>query len=97
MYCICLQVLVVEHWVALSLNSSLLKLWVLKLKPDCGTSGVVPVMDYSKGIWGFKHYNECEKIPQRALRCYKEGPPKNTIISTRGISTGWLHPSVRST
>ncbi len=28
--------------------------------------GVVPVMDYSSGIWGFKNYSECEKIQQRA-------------------------------
>ncbi len=44
-------------------------------------SGVVPVMDYSSGIWGSKNYNECEKIQQRAIRYYMGVYPKTPLLA----------------
>ncbi len=40
-------------------------------------SGVIPVMDYSSGIWGFKNYSECEEVQQRAQRYYMGFTPKH--------------------
>ncbi len=40
-------------------------------------SGVVPVMDYSSGLWGFTNYSEYEKIRQKALRYYMGVHPKH--------------------
>ncbi len=57
-------------------------------------SGVVPVMDYSPGIWGFNNYSECEKIQQRTLRYNMGVHPKTPLLALEG-DTEWLHPSVR--
>ncbi len=57
-------------------------------------TGVVPVMDYSLGIWGFKNYSECEKIQQRTLRYYMGVHPKTLLLALVG-DTGCLNPSVR--
>ncbi len=57
-------------------------------------SGVVPVMDYCSGVWGFKIDNSCDKIQQRALRYYLGVHSKSPLSAIEG-ETGWLNTESR--
>ncbi len=48
-------------------------------------------MDYSSGVWGFKNYNECEKIQQRTLRCYNYGGPNQIKSNQILFKVGNVH------
>ena len=53
-------------------------------------SGIVPIIDYCSGFWGFKTYNECNKIQQRALRYFVGVHSKSPLLALEG-DTGWLN------
>jgi hypothetical protein len=53
------------------------------------TSCVVPVMDYSCEIWGFKENVKCNNVQNRAIQFYL-GVNKYTPIAGLYSETGWL-------
>jgi hypothetical protein len=53
-------------------------------------NGVIPVMDYCSGIWGYGNYDICNKIQQRAIRYYLGVHSKAPILAIEG-DTGWLN------
>ncbi len=57
-------------------------------------SGVVPIMDYCSGIWGYGNLKMCQNIQQRALRFYLGVHPKTPLLALEG-DMGWIHPNVR--
>ena len=57
-------------------------------------NGVVPILDYCSGVWGFKKIDSCSKIQQRALRYYLGVHNKTPLLAIEG-DTGWLNCQVR--
>ena len=57
-------------------------------------SGVVPVMDYCAGIWGYKNFDSCNRIQQRALRYYLGVHQKAPLLALEG-DTGWVNSTIR--
>ncbi len=57
-------------------------------------SGVVPVMDYSSGIWGYNDFDCCNKVQQRALRYYLGVHQKTPLLAIEG-DTGWIPSQIR--
>ena len=52
-------------------------------------STVVPITDYAAGVWGFKAYNEHDKLQNRAIRTFL-GIGKSTCFLAMEAETGWL-------
>ena len=40
---------------------------------------VIPVMDYSAGVWGFKYYHKCNRVQTRALS-YSLGVTNRALV-----------------
>ena len=57
-------------------------------------STVVPITDYAAGVWGFKAYDEHDKLQNRAIRTYL-GLGKSTCLLAMEAETGWLSPRYR--
>ena len=57
-------------------------------------STVVPMTDYAAGVWGFKAYDEHDKLLIRAIRTFL-GIGKSTCLLTMEAGTGWLSPRYR--
>ncbi len=67
---------------------------VLKLIVNYIIHGVVPILDYCSGIWGFKTRDTCDKVQRRALRYFLGIHSKTPILALEG-DTGWLNTKVR--
>ena len=90
-------------WWALELsNSSKYFIWgcrksigsiISKFKP-LNHSGVVPIMDYAAGIWGYCKHEKCNKVQQRALRYYLGVHSKAPLLALEG-DTGWVNIETR--
>jgi hypothetical protein len=57
-------------------------------------AGVVPIVDYCAGIWGYRNFPMCDKIQNRALRYYFGVPITTPILAMQGDS-GWMCPKFR--
>ena len=57
-------------------------------------STVVPITDYAAGIWGFKAYDEHDKLQNRAIRTFL-GLGKSTCLLAMEAETGWPSPRYR--
>ncbi len=57
-------------------------------------SGVVPVMDYCAGVWGYRKYSSCSNIQNRALRYILGVHQKVPILALEG-DMGWITNDVR--
>lgn len=57
-------------------------------------SGVVPILDYMSGIWGFGNYKQCDRIQNRALQFYL-GVNKYTPELGIASEAGWTLPFYR--
>ena len=57
-------------------------------------STVVPITDYAAGVWGFKAYDEHDKLQNRAIRTFL-GLGKSTCLLAMEAETGWLSPRYR--
>lgn len=55
---------------------------------------VVPVMDYAAGIWGFKPYQKCDTIQNRAIRAFL-GVHKHTSNVAVNGDVGWISAGTR--
>ena len=51
-------------------------------------TSVVPVMNYASEVWGYKEYNVCEKVQQRAIRYFLGVHSKSPLLSLEG-DMGW--------
>ena len=51
-------------------------------------SNVVPIIDYSSGVWGFKCADAGNKIQYRAIRYYLGVHPKTPLLALEG-DIGW--------
>ncbi len=47
-------------------------------------SGVVPIMDYCSGIWGYGNLEMCQKLQQHALRFYLGVHPNTPLLTLEG-------------
>ena len=56
---------------------------------------MVPITDYAAGVWGFKAYDEHDKLQNRAIRTFL-GIGKSTCLLAMEAETGWLLPRYRS-
>ena len=56
-------------------------------------SCVVPIMDYSAGVWESKSYLKCNTIHNRATRAYLGVPNKSLNLAING-DVGWLEPDI---
>ena len=57
-------------------------------------TSVVPILDYSSGVWGFKLFPDCDKIQNRAIRYYLGVHPKAPLLAITG-DMGWMNSQVR--
>ena len=57
-------------------------------------STVVPITDYAAGVWGFKAYDEHDRLQNRAIRTFL-GLGKSTCLLAMEAETGWLTPRYR--
>lgn len=57
-------------------------------------STVVPITDYASGVWGYKFYDEHDKLQNRAIRTFL-GVGKSTCLIAMEAETGWLLPKYR--
>jgi len=57
-------------------------------------SGVVPVMDYCAGVWGYEKLSSCSNTQNRALRYFLGVHQKAPILALEG-DTGWVTTDVR--
>ena len=57
-------------------------------------NGVVPILDYCSGVWGYGKLECSSKIQHRALRYYLGVHQKTPILALEG-DTGWLSCTVR--
>ena len=57
-------------------------------------TGVVSVMDYCSGIWGYGKFDCCSKIQQRAIRYYLGVHSKAPLYAIEG-DTGWIPCDIR--
>ncbi len=53
-------------------------------------SGVLPIMDYCSGVWGYGKYECCDKIQYRAQRYYLGVHQKTPLLALDG-DIGWLN------
>ena len=58
------------------------------------TSGVVPILNYGCGIWGYAKANDSDQIQHRAIR-YFLGVNKFTPIPALQGEMGWIPSRVR--
>ncbi len=57
-------------------------------------SGVVPILDYCSGIWGYDNYECSNKVQQRALRYYLGVHQKTPLLAIEG-DTGLIPCQIR--
>ena len=57
-------------------------------------SGVVPIMDYASGVWGYKKYDRPRQIQNRACRAYLGVHRFASNVMVNG-DMGWTIPDVR--
>ncbi len=57
-------------------------------------SGVVPVMDYCAGVWGYRKHSSCSNIQNRALR-YCLGVHQKALILALEEALRWITSDVR--
>ena len=57
-------------------------------------SMVIPVMDYSSALWGFKEHSKCDVVQHRAMRTFL-GVGKFAPLPTLSGDMCWLPPSAR--
>ena len=57
-------------------------------------SCVVPVMDYSAGVWGYSNYNKPNTVHNRAIRSFLGVHKYTSNIAING-DVGWTPPAVR--
>ena len=57
-------------------------------------STVVPITDYAAGVWGFKAYDEHDKLQKRAIRTFL-GLGKTTCLLAMEAEIGWMLPRHR--
>ena len=58
------------------------------------SSCVVPIMDYCAGVWGFKAYDKCNTIQNRAIRSFL-GVHRFTSNVVINGDLGWKSPNLR--
>jgi hypothetical protein len=57
-------------------------------------TSVIPVMDYSSGVWGYKKYAKCDTIQNRAIRSFLGVHKHASNLAING-DTGWQAPTMR--
>ena len=57
-------------------------------------TGVVPIIEYASGIWGFKNFKQAENVQNRAVR-YFLGVNNKTPLEFLQGETGWTRPKYR--
>ena len=57
-------------------------------------STVVPVMDYSAGVWGYKQFDSHDKLQHKAIRTFL-GVGKQTPLVALECDVGWDSPKLR--
>ena len=57
-------------------------------------SGVVPIMDYASGVWGFKNYDKPQVVHNRAQRAFLGVHRYASNVVVNG-DMGWISPVVR--
>ncbi|MES9880684.1 MAG: reverse transcriptase family protein [Sedimenticola sp.] len=57
-------------------------------------STVTPVTDYASGVWGYKLYDDFNKLQHRAIRSFL-GVSKSTCLLAIDGEVGWLPPRYR--
>ena len=55
---------------------------------------VIPVMDYSAGVWGFKYYHKCNRVQTRALSYFLGVHNRAPVVGIQG-DVGWILPKYR--
>ena len=55
---------------------------------------VIPVMDYSAGVWGFKYYHKCNRVQTRALSYFVGVHNRAPVVGIQG-DVGWILPKYR--
>ena len=55
---------------------------------------MVPITDYAAGVWGFKAYDEHDKLQKRAIRTFL-GLGKTTCLLAMEAEIGWMLPRHR--
>ena len=58
------------------------------------SSGVIPIMDYCSGIWGYKNHSKCDTVQNRALRFFL-GVSINAPNHAIKGDMAWLNPNSR--
>ena len=55
---------------------------------------VVPISDYFAGVWGFRKFEQSDKLQNRAIRFFLGLGPKTPVCAMQG-DMGWTSPSCR--
>ena len=55
---------------------------------------VIPVMDYSEGVWGFKYFDKCNRVQTRALSYFLGVHNRAPVVGIQG-DVGWILPKYR--
>ena len=55
---------------------------------------VIPIIDYCSGVWGFKVYENCEKLQNKAIRFFLGVHRFTSNVVIHG-DTAWLNPHIR--
>ena len=51
---------------------------------DLFNAMVIPVMDYSAGVWGFKYYHKCNRVQTRALSYFLGVHNRAPVVGIQG-------------
>lgn len=57
-------------------------------------SGIVPILDYASGIWGYQNYNQIDTVQNKALRFFLGVHRFAPNFAVCG-DTGWISSSIR--
>ena len=57
-------------------------------------SNVSPILEYCSGVWGFKEFDQCDKVHQRAIRYYLGVHQKAPLLAICG-DMGWSSAKLR--